>query len=44
MYIDVNTNDLSNGILFEEDRDRIRNVAEIREVDGKHQITFSLFI
>lgn len=44
MYIDVNTNDLSNGILFEEERDRIRNVAEIREVDGKHQITFSLFI
>lgn len=30
MYIDVNTNDLSDGILFEEERDRIRNVAEIR--------------
>lgn len=42
MYIDVNTNDLSNEILFEEERDRIRNVAEIREVDGKYQITFSL--
>lgn len=42
MYIDVNTNDLSNGILFEEERDRIRNVAEIREVDEKYQITFSL--
>lgn len=42
MYIDVYTNDLSNGILFEEERDRIHNVAEIREVDGKHQITFSL--
>lgn len=42
MYIDVYTNDLSNGILFEEERDRIRNVAEIKEVNGKHQITFSL--
>ena len=42
MYIDVNTNDLSNEILFEEERDRIRNVAEIREVDEKYQITFSL--
>lgn len=42
MYIDVETNDLSSGILFEEERDRIRNVAEIREVNGKHQITFSL--
>lgn len=42
MYIDVETNNLSSGILFEEERDRIRNVAEIREVDGKHQITFSL--
>ena len=42
MHIDVYTNDLSNGILFEEERDRIHNVAEIREVDGKHQITFSL--
>lgn len=42
MYIDVETNDLSSGILFEEERVRIRNVAEIREVDGKYQITFSL--
>lgn len=42
MYIDVETNDLSSGILFEEERDRIRNVAEIREVDEKYQITFSL--
>lgn len=42
MYIDVETNDLSSEILFEEERDRIRNVAEIREVEGKHQITFSL--
>ena len=42
MYIDVYTNDLANGILFEEERDRIRNVAEIKEVNGKHQITFSL--
>lgn len=41
-YIDVETNDLSSGILFEEERVRIRNVAEIREVDGKYQITFSL--
>ena len=44
MYIDVETNDLSSGILFEEERDRIRNVAEVREVDVKHQITLSLFI
>ena len=42
MFIDVETNDLSSGILFEEERDRIRNVAEIREVDEKYQITFSL--
>lgn len=40
MSIDVNTNDLSNEILFEEERDRIRNVAEIREVDEKYQINF----
>lgn len=42
MNVDVETNDLSNGILFEEEHDRIQNVAEIRDVDGKHQITFSL--
>ena len=42
MDIDVETNDLSNAILFEEEHDRIQNVAEIREVDGKYQITFSL--
>ena len=42
MNIDVETNDLSNDILFEEEHDRIRNTAEIRNVDGKHQITFSL--
>lgn len=42
MNIDVETNDLSNGILFEEDHNRIQNVAEIREVGGKHQVTFSL--
>ena len=42
MCIDVETNNLSSGILFEEERGRIRNVAEIREVDGKYQITFSL--
>lgn len=42
MNIDVETNDLSNNILFEEEHDRIRNTAEIRNVDGKHQITFSL--
>ena len=44
MYIDVETNNLSSGILFEEERGRIRNVAEVREVDVKHQITLSLFI
>lgn len=42
MDIDVKTNDLSNAILFEEEHDRIQNVAEIRNVGGKHQITFSL--
>ena len=42
MNIDVETNDLSNNILFEEEHDRIRNTAEIRNVNGKHQITFSL--
>lgn len=42
MNTDVAINDLSNTILFEEERDRIHNVAEIRDVDGKHQITFSL--
>lgn len=42
MNIDVETNDLSNDILFEEEHDRIRNTAEIRNVDRKHQITFSL--
>lgn len=42
MDIDVETNDLSNAILFEEEHDRIQNVAEIRDVGGKHQITFSL--
>ena len=42
MNIDVETNDLSNNILFEEEHDRIRNTAEMRKVNGKHQITFSL--
>ena len=42
MDIDVETNDLSNAILFEEEHVRIQNVAEIREIDGKYQITFSL--
>ena len=42
MNIDLKTNDLSNVIMFEEEPDRIHNTAEIREVNGKHQITFSL--
>lgn len=42
MSIEVETNDMSNIILFEEEHDRIRNTAEIREVNGKFQITFSL--
>ena len=42
MYIDVNTNDLSNEILFEEERDRIRNVGGIRQGQWKSPITFSL--
>ena len=42
MENDVNINDLSKVILFEEETDRIHNVAEIKEVEGKYQITFSL--
>lgn len=42
MDIDIKINDLSKAILFEEEHDRIQNVAEIRNVGGKHQITFSL--
>lgn len=42
MNIEVETNDMSNAILFEEEHDCIHNTAEIRKVNGKYQITFSL--
>ena len=39
---DSETNGLSRTILFVEEQDRLKNTAEIKEVDGKQQIQISL--
>lgn len=39
---DSETNGLSRTILFVEEHDRLKNTAEIKEVDGKQQIQISL--
>lgn len=42
LEVDSETNGLSKTIQFVEDPDRLKNIAEIKEVDGKQQIQISL--